>query len=151
MMNIDDMAKILYMDWFLSLLVAYFVLGTAYLVFKYLTPNLYKARVVQIYGVITIVLLLLFYFVIPVNSRVQADFVKNVYDFKKNNHAEMFVLKNELTKCKGYLNSYQYFKLKKAYYKDVENTSEKNGFIRGGSLIDPYVEYDTKKICDMEL
>ncbi|MFL1616220.1 hypothetical protein GHT89_16620 [Acinetobacter baumannii] len=146
--NLNILIGMMYGDWFIILL--YMFLGISPLIL--LRPKiLNQKRFFSIlFGVVSLVLIL-FYFVIPVPDSVQEREIKFIQGFKANNNAPKMLnleLAMEQVCGAGYLKAYQYFILVNAFRLDSEIAFKSQKILTFGGNED--FSYTEKKICDLK-
>lgn len=98
--------------------------------------------------------LVAFYFLVPVPSIIQNNYIKSVYNLKLNTADPiLFNTSAALDRlCTGHsLKGYQYFMFQKAYREDMELTFKKSKSGISFSNMDHLVNQDKDNICDMKI
>lgn len=151
---INNAVRILYADWFIPIILVYIALALNYLFVRSLSNTTHYQifkRHLTIHFIIFLIFLILFYFFIPVNSKIQNDFVNTVENYEINNKEfnGVFFRLNLIYFCEdAVINSYEYYSLKKALRVDFQNAFDKQKtFVV--SPIDTSQNNTLKNICEM--
>lgn len=149
-----DYISMLYMDWFIILLLAYMAAGLAtYMVIGFV-PVGRRKRFIFTANAPVLIAIAAFYFLVPVPSIIQNNYIKSVYNLKLNTE-NPFLFNTSIALdrlCTGHsLKGYQYFMFQKAYREDMDLTFKKSKSGISFSNMDHIVGQDQDKICDMKI
>ena len=144
----------LYMDWFIILLLAYMAAGLATYMVIGLVPVGKRKRFIFTANAPVLIAIAAFYFLVPVPSIIQNNYIKSVYNLKLNTPDPiLFNTSVALDRlCTGNsLKGYQYFMFQKAYREDMDMTFKRSKSGISFSNMDQLVGKDQDKICEMRL
>jgi hypothetical protein len=145
--------EMLYAAWFMPLLISAMAFGLLFLIVRIRnTEDGYHAfrNIAVLYALLV---LLPFYFLMPVPKAVQQNVIHYIHVLKDNNsqvnlsHTSYQIHQS----CKkGYLRAFQYFGFLAAYNKDFNATFEQqNGFVNFSEAHSKF-EYKEQEICDLK-
>lgn len=145
--------EILYAAWFMPLLLSVMALGILFVIVLIMNAQGGYQAFRNIAVLYVLLVLLPFYFLMPVPKAVQQNVIHYIYVLKDNNsQVNLSYTSYELHQScqKGYLRAFQYFGFLAAYHKDFEATFEQqNGFVDLGNAHSKY-KYKEEKICDLK-
>ncbi len=133
-----SLIKILYMDWFVLPMAVYISFGFVFLFYKGFDSTDRKKLLKRMTKVIVIILTL-FYFIIPVPASVQHEYIENTHNLIKNNsNATLIHIQTvQVNYCfLPYLPAITYFQFKRAYLNDYEDIFQRKNGVLGGSISD---------------
>lgn len=142
-----DFAYVLYQKWFFFIMLLYVAIAPVYLLRNRIANK--KRFLIQL-GAITSVVLVLFYFVIPVPSSIQNKEIKFIGSIKKSNPDATFVHTSlALSKYCGNsrIKAYQYFLITDALVDDINLTIDKQGYFNGAN--EPS-NINTDNLCNIQ-
>lgn len=122
----DSYSSVMYSAWFIPLLVMFLTIAPTYYVYRKM--HLYNKKAFLMLIATVSIYLLMFYFVLPVPSNKQHDFLAQLKGLQESN--ENFtriyttLTKNEICRD-GRLNGFEYFLLQKSLNKDIDLFFEK--------------------------
>lgn len=144
----------LYMDWFIILLLAYMAAGLATYMVIGLVPVGKRKRFIFTANAPVLIAIAAFYFLVPVPSIIQNNYIKSVYNLKLNTPDPiLFNTSVALDRlCTGNsLKGYQYFMFQKADREDMDMTFKRSKSGISFSNMDQLVGKDQDKICEMKI
>ncbi|MCK4085090.1 hypothetical protein HCY52_14845 [Acinetobacter radioresistens] len=142
-----DFAYLLYQKWFFFIILLYLAIAPIYLL-RNTIPN--KKQFVMRLAAITSIVIVLFYFVIPVPSSIQNKEIKFIGSIKKSNPDATFVHTSlALSKYCGNsrIKAYQYFLITDALVDDINLTIDKQGYFNGAN--EPS-NINTDNLCNIQ-
>lgn len=149
-----DVLNILYSAWFLCLLMFIMAGGITYLVIRGLQIDRHnEKKLISTCLCLSTLLLIIFYFFLPIPQSVHSQYISYVHNMKNNNElSNLTNIKFALNKyCNSsYLNGYQYFELLDAYHKDAEITFDRQKFL-SFKMPEGKPGYKEKHICELKL
>ena len=149
-----DYITMLYMDWFIILLLAYMAAGLATYMVIGLVPVGKRKRFIFTANAPVLIAIAAFYFLVPVPSIIQNNYIKSVYNLKLNTPDPiLFNTSVALDRlCTGNsLKGYQYFMFQKADREDMDMTFKRSKSGISFSNMDQLVGKDQDKICEMKI
>lgn len=142
-----DFAYILYQKWFFFIMLLYVAIAPVYLLRNRIANK--KRFLIQL-GAITSVVLVLFYFVIPVPSSVHKKDIEFIGSLKKSNPDATFIHTSlAISKYCGNsrIKGYQYFLITDAMIDDINLTIDKQGYLNGAN--EP-ANMNTENLCNIQ-